>query len=121
MAARVTRDVEPEALRDLLEHPPRATVAFVSDGTPDVLPALVRVVAGLRFAVATDAAPDLHEREVVLVVDDGPYWFQLRGLSMRGTARRTAAPDEPAPAGLAWYDVDARRTVAWDYATVRVA
>jgi len=35
---RVTRDVEPPALRDLLEHPPRATVAFVDRDTVEILP-----------------------------------------------------------------------------------
>jgi hypothetical protein len=118
----VTRDVEPEALRDLLAHPPRATVAFVHDGTPDALPALLRVDGTTHwFAVADGGAPDLDGREVVVVVDDGPYWFQLRGVSIRGTARRAAAPDEPVPAGLVWYAVATRRTLAWDYATLRMA
>jgi len=119
--ARVTRDVEPDALRDLLEHPPRATVAFVRDGVPDVLPARAHLGGTHRFAVAADVAPDLNDREVVLVVDDGPYWFQLRGVSVRGTARRTAEPAGPPAAHLAWYTLEPRRILAWDYATVRVA
>ncbi len=89
--ARVTRDVEPEALRGLLDDPPRATVGFVHDGVPDLLPAVVRVGDGHRFAVDA-AAPDLDGCEVVLVVDDGPYWFQLRGISIRGRARRVPQP-----------------------------
>lgn len=118
--ARVTRDVEPEALPDLLAHPPRATVAFVHDGAANALPAQVRLEGAKRFAVAADA-PDLHDREVVLVVDDGPYWFQLRGVSVRGTARRAAAPGESGAAPLAWYAIDVRRVLAWDYGTVRTA
>jgi hypothetical protein len=118
---RVTRDVEPEALRDLLEHPPRATVAFVHDGGPDALPARAHLVDAPRFAVAADAAPDLDGREVVLVVDDGPYWFQLRGISVRGTARRVAEPAGAAATNLSWYTIDERRRLAWDYARVRTA
>jgi hypothetical protein len=118
---RVTRDVEAEALRDLLEHPPRATVAFVHDGGPDALPARAHLTGAPRFAVAADATPDLDGREVVLVVDDGPYWFQLRGISVRGTARRLAEPPAGAAANLAWYAIEERRRLAWDYAQVRSA
>ena len=119
--ARVTRDVEPEALRDLREHPPRATVAFVHDGGPDALPARAQLDGATLFAVAAATAPDLNEREVVLVVDDGPYWFQLRGISVRGTARRTTEPAGTSTANLAWYAIDTRRVLAWDYGTVRTA
>ena len=117
-AGRVTRDVDPAALQDLLQHPPRATIACVHDGAPELLPARAIVDAGTyRFGVIADVAPDLDGREVVLVVDDGPYWFQLRGVSMRGIARRTSQP----AAKLAWYAIEAKRVLAWDYATVRPA
>ena len=119
--ARVTRDVEPEALRDLVTHPPRATVAFMDDGGPELLPARARLdVTPHRFGVAADSAPDLHDREVVVVVDDGPYWFQLRGVSVRGTARRATEPAGTV-ATLAWYTLDATRVLAWDYGRVRLA
>ncbi len=117
-ARRVIRDVDPEAVRDLLEHPPRATVAYVADGTVSVAPARARGAGGThRFAVAAGAAPDLDGREVVLVGDDGPFWFQLRGLSVRGIARAEAS-SEPSP-DLVWYVIDPRRVLAWDYATLR--
>jgi hypothetical protein len=116
----VTRDVEPSALADLLAHPPRATVAFVADGAPELLAALAHVEGDRwRFGVLADRAPDLAGREVVLVVDDGPYWFQLRGVSVRGTASRTEAPSGREGPGLAWYGVDARRVLAWDYGSIR--
>lgn len=117
---RVTRDVDLVAVRDLLDQPPRATVAFVDDdGGPAVLPARAQVDGDRRlFAVAAGAAPILDRREVVLVIDDGPYWFQLRGVSMRGIANRVDAP-MGAPALLAWYAVDTRRVLAWDYGAVR--
>jgi hypothetical protein len=116
---RVTRDVDPAAVRDLLERPPRAVVAFVRDGAADVLPARVRSDGDrLLFALDADTAPDLVDREIVVVVDDGPYWFQLRGLSLRGIATPAATPGADA---LAWYALTPRRVLAWDYGAVREA
>jgi hypothetical protein len=115
----ITRDVEPAAVQDLVDRPPRASVAFVADGAAAVLPAVARVDGERRlFAVAADAAPHLDGREIVLVIDDGPYWFQLRGLSVRGIAGRTDAP-AGGPPELSWYTVDARRVLAWDYGAIR--
>jgi len=117
-ARRVTRDVDAVALRDLLDRPPRATVAFVDGGDAAVLPARAHVTENRHlFAVATDTAPALDRREVVLVIDDGPYWFQLRGVSLRGIANRVDGPPDAA-AHRAWYAIDARRVLAWDYRTV---
>jgi hypothetical protein len=117
---RVTRDVAPAALPDLLAHPVRATVAFVDADGIELLPA--RAGAGaepFRFGVVADSAPDLDGREVVLVIDDGQYWFELRGISVRGVARRIAAPPPSDGAGATWYAIEARRILAWDYATIR--
>ena len=115
---RVTRDVEAAAVVDLLEHPPRATLAFTADGEVEVLP--VRAVArdGVdTFGVRPERAPDLADREVVLVRDDGPYYFQLRGVTVRGVARR--APQETGE--LIWYAIEPRRVLAWDYGAMRDA
>jgi hypothetical protein len=121
-ARRVTRDVDPAAVRDLLDHPPRATVAFVHGGSAAVLPARARLDGNRRlFAVAADAAPVLDRQEVVLVIDDGWYWFQLRGVSVRGIAHRVDAPTAAEAAPVAWYAVDPRRVLAWDYGAVREA
>ena len=118
---RVTRDVDPAALRDLLEHPLRATIAFVRDGLPDALPVRTHFDGSHRFAVAGGDAPALNGHEVVLLVDDGSYWFQLRGVSARGIARRAEPPGSASAAQLVWYTIETRRVLAWDYATVRQA
>ncbi|HEU5195470.1 MAG TPA: hypothetical protein VFW70_12080 [Methylomirabilota bacterium] len=112
----VTRDVEPSALEDLIERPPRATVAFVQGDQVDVVPVRARCRAETyRFGVLPAVAASLEGREVVLVIDDGPYFFELRGISVRGQARR-----EPAePDGLTWYAIEPRRILAWDYAAMR--
>jgi hypothetical protein len=114
----VTRAVEPLELGDLLEDPPRVAVAFVDRGAVDVLPVRVRCSPDARgFAVAAAMPPDLDGQEVVLVIDDGPYWFELRGISVRGVARRVDAAD--ATDHLAWYAIEPRRVLAWDYGAIR--
>jgi hypothetical protein len=115
---RVTRDVELSALRDLLDRPPRATVAFVDGGGVSLLPARARCsVTQHLFGVSLSAVPDLTGREVVLVIDDGPYWFELRGVSVRGIAAGVALPS--GGGDLAWYAIEPRRVLAWDYGTIR--
>ena len=118
----MTRDVDPSTLKDLLEQPPRATVAFIDGEHVDILPVRARYRADTyRFGVRSDVATDLVGREVVLVIDDGPYFFELRGISVRGLARRL----DPAPSGeadgLAWYVIESRRILAWNYAAMREA
>jgi hypothetical protein len=75
---RVCRDVEPQAVGDLLENPPRAAVALVEGEEVEALPVRARWEDDAHFfAVCAEVAPDLRGREIVLVCDDAPYWFQL--------------------------------------------
>lgn len=116
----VTRDVAVSAVRDLLTHPPRATVAFVNGDAVDLLPARFHFSADTHcFGILPDAGPDLENREVVVVVDDGPYWFELRGISVRGIATRVESPKKSPARDLIWYAVAPRRVLAWDYGSIR--
>jgi hypothetical protein len=116
----VTRDVELAHLGDLLTKPPRAAVAFVENEAATILPAHACVMDGEhRFAVDAASAPDLSGREVVLMRDDGPYWFELRGISVRGTATRVPTPSAAPAERLVWYGVAPTRILAWDYAALR--
>ena len=120
MGKRVTRDVEPSALQELREHPPRATVAFVDRDAVDLVPARTRFSdATYRFGVLANVAPDFENREVVLVIDDGPYWFELRGISVRGVAIRIDQPGQRDAGALIWYAIKPRRVLAWDYGAIR--
>jgi hypothetical protein len=117
---RVTRDVDPGALRRLLDDPPRATVAFVSGDGVELVPVRVCVRDGMHlFGVRGDAAAELDGREVVLIVDGGAYWFHLHGFSVRGEATAVASPGTAEGTGLCWYAVTPRRVLAWDYGTIR--
>ena len=110
----VTRDVALDALRDLLARPPRASVTFVGDDGVVILPVRLRIIDGHPVIGFSADGPDLSTREVVVLVDDGPWWFRLRGASFRGIASREGERE-----GLVWWTVTPRRTIAWDYGAVR--
>jgi hypothetical protein len=111
---RVTRDVAPSAMRRLLDDPPRASVAFVGGDAVELLPARTRSYGDVHeFGVLAEGAPDLEGREVVLLMDGGAYWFELRGVSVRGVATRGATDR------LRWYGAAPQRVLAWDYDTIR--
>jgi hypothetical protein len=117
---RVTRDVEPSALRDLIDAPPRATVAFVDRDAVELLPVEVAARGDLQlFGIVAAGNPDIEGREVVLLLDGGSYWFELRGVSLRGVAARAVPPEGEDGRGLGWYAVVPRRVLAWDYGTLR--
>jgi hypothetical protein len=121
-AVRITRDVEPSALRDLIEHPPRAAVAFIDRDRAEVLPVRARYRADTyRFGVLPGVATELENREVVVVIDDGPYFFELCGISVRGVARRIDRAEAGEADALAWYVIEPRRILAWDYDAMREA
>jgi hypothetical protein len=117
---RVTRDIDPDAARDLRERVPRACLAFACDHGPQAQPLLVvwhdgRYLAGLP----ADAEPRPRDGdEVVLLIDEGIYFFALRALYIRGRVQPAAAP-AGAPTSGAWFEVAPRRTVAWDYGLLR--
>ncbi|HEY7519949.1 MAG TPA: hypothetical protein VIE36_16805 [Methylomirabilota bacterium] len=118
----VTRDVEPSTLNDLLERPPRATVAFIDRGQADVLPVRLQYRADTyRFGVASEGGADLDDREVVLVIDDGPYFFELRGISVRGRVMRMERAEAGEREELTWYVIEPRRILAWNYDAMREA
>lgn len=119
-AHEVTRDVEPSALEDLLAHPRRATVAFIDAHRAEVVPVRARCRAdSYRFGVLPEVATGLEDHEVVLVIDDGAYWFELRGLSVRGVARRLERAEPGETDALTWYVIEPRRLLAWSYRAIR--
>ena len=63
-----------------------------------------------RIVQVPEGNPDLAGRNVVVIVDDGPQWFRLRSLTVRGVAKAV---------GDCTYRVVPERIVAWDYGSLR--
>jgi hypothetical protein len=117
LSGRVTRDVDVTALGSLLARPPTASVAYATDAGVELVPARAVVDGDVySFGIAPDAAGDLDGREVVLTIEDGSYWFELRGVAVRGRARRAGSS---AAGGLVWHEIEAGRVLAWDYGALR--
>jgi hypothetical protein len=57
-------------------------------------------------------------QEVVLLIDEGIYFFDLRAIYIRGRVKSAEAPRD-APAGRIWFEVIPLKTVAWDYGMLR--
>jgi hypothetical protein len=112
----ITRDVEPAAIADLALVPPRTALATTVDGEIHVLPVSLRLedqsdpALSPRIVRVPDGAPDMADRNVVVISDDGPQWFKLRSLSVRGTAISI---------GDCSYRITPKRFVAWDYGSLR--
>jgi hypothetical protein len=117
---RITLNIDLVEARDLLERVPRACVAFTSDEGPQVELVTVlfkddRYLVGMPSSAASHLT--VHE-EVVLLIDDGVQFFDLRAIYVRGHVQPLAGVE-----GLAddffWIAVQPTRTVAWDYARIR--
>jgi len=114
---RVTRAVDVDELADLLEWPPRATLAFVSGGRIEALPVALRYEQG-RYFVGLGAGMEPPAGRVKLLVDDGPWYFDLRGVWVRGTL--AACQARAGATGMRdWCELTPEKTVAWHYGRLR--
>ena len=105
-------------MADLALSHPRAALAATVGEELLVLPVLVTLegpvdpASSPRIVQVSAGNPDLSGREVVVIVDDGPQWFRLRSLTVRGVAEAV---------GDCTYRVVPERIVAWDYGSLREA
>ena len=118
---RVTRNIDPGSARDLLERVPRACLCFASDHGPQAQPIVFvwydgRYLAGLPEDA--DRQPGSGQ-EVVLLIDEGIYFFDLRALYIRGQVKPAETPKGAPTDGRTWVEVVPLKTVAWDYGTLR--
>jgi len=119
---RITRTVELDAVRDLLERPPRATLAFTRDGRIDAHPVSFVYRSGSYF-FGMQAGPGADAIESAaharLLIDEGCYHTELRGLWLLGKP----VPADPAHEGggevLRWFELQVEKTAAWDYDLMR--
>ena len=117
---RVTRNIDPGCARDLLERVPRACIAFASDHGPQAQP-IVLVWHDGRYLAGIPEDADHRPgsgHEVVLLIDEGVHFFDLRAIYIRGQVKPAEAPGG-APVGRTWFEVVPLKTVAWDYGTLR--
>ncbi len=117
---RVTRNIDPRSARDLLERVPRACLSFASDHGPQAQP-IVLVWQDDRYLVGLPLDADRQPgsgQEVVLLIDEGVYFFDLRAIYIRGQVKQASAP-RGAPSSRTWFEVVPLKAVAWDYGTLR--
>jgi hypothetical protein len=117
---RITLNVDPVEARDLLERVPRGCVAFASDEGPQLEPVSVlfkddRYLVGMPSSAASHLTVD---EELVLLVDDGVQFFDLRAIYVRGHVQPLSGM-EGLRGDFFWFEVQPTRTVAWDYARIR--
>ncbi len=115
----VTRNIDPDSAHDLLQRVPRACIAFANDGEPQSQPVAVIWRDNHSFIGIPAAAPYLPvaSQEVVLLVDEGIYYFDLRAIYIRGHIQ-PAQPPTDSRAGHIWFELIPDKTVAWDYGTL---
>jgi hypothetical protein len=106
----ITRAVALEDLRDLIDAPPSAYLAYVADGAP----AAVRVTTqrdAARWLVTLPPGTSIPDgARVVLLIDDGEFYFELRGVRVRGTLH---------DAGDGTREVVPEKVITWDYGSMR--
>ncbi len=116
----ITRDIDPVDAQDLLKRVPRASLAFACDRGPHAVPIAFAWREGRYFVGLLEKAepqPDA-DQEVVLLIDEGVQFFDLRAIYIRGKVQLAAEPSN-APTDHTWFEVVPLKTVAWDYGMLR--
>jgi hypothetical protein len=109
--------VSPDDLSDLLLAPVHSSVAFLHEGRLEAVPVRFEFRGGRYIAGFAPGQPRPElDAAVALLVDDGCYYTELRGVRVEGTAK--AAEQSPGD-GLFWLEVAPGRTIAWDYSALR--
>ena len=116
----VTRDIDLDSARDLIDRVPRARLAFASSQGPQAQP--VRFVRRddhylVGICKSTRYLPNPGQ-DVALLIDEGIYYFELRAVYIRGQVQLVEAPSG-AQEECTWFEVNASRVVAWDYGSMR--
>lgn len=117
---RVTQRVDASALDGLAERPPRAALAFTRGEAVEAVPIALhrdgeKIWIGIdRNLPVGDATP----LPAVVLIDDGRYWFELRGLTWRGGLVPSAVHPSALSTELRWFEFLIEARVAWDYATL---
>ena len=114
----ITRRVSPEDVRGLLDSPPRANLAYVEGLRVHAVPVSFRYHEARYWFGVVDATGGLVTgAPVQLLIDDGEYMAELRGIAITGRVgeRSEKAIDRP----ITWFEIVPNRVTAWDYAALR--
>ncbi len=117
--ARISRNITFDQARDLLERGARACLAFAGENGAQAQPVIVMWRDEQFFVGIPQNAAQIpaESSEVVLLIDEGIHFFDLRALYVRGHAH----PVDPPPqvrSGFTWIALVPSKTVAWDYGTL---
>ncbi len=115
----ITRAATLADLHDLLDRVPHANLAFETPAGIDAIPVGFRRIDE-QFWVGLprgESAPSAGT-QAMLLIDDGWFYFELRGLRVRGVLRDTPAPPALGQA-LRWLDLEPEKINAWDYGSMR--
>lgn len=118
---RVTRTATLDDLRDLLDRPPRAYLAFDDHGAVAAAPVTFRFANG-HYLIRLDESAAARPRpgdSAMLLVDDGHYSLQLRGFRIRGRLAESGEILPPPVAGTGWLELLPGKVICWDYGSMR--
>ena len=118
---RITNAVDPEKMRDLLERVPRACIAFNNAGIVELAPVEFRFQAGRYWiGVSGESGPGPGPDEPVkLLIDEGMYYFDMRGIWIRGRALLSEERPEGDSPAVNWFQLVPEKFVAWDFGAMR--
>jgi hypothetical protein len=114
-----TREATLVDVNDLLDRVPHANLAFETSAGIDAIPVGFQRIEGQLWVGIrnSDANPSVGQ-QAMLLIDDGRYYFELRGLRVRGMLR-----DAPAPPSLdqafRWLELEPVKINAWNYGSMR--
>lgn len=103
---------------DLLRNTARACLGFTSPEGPRIEPAALRYRRD-RYLVGLDEGASVPDEgaEVVLVVDEGRLFFELRAVYVRGHATYARERSE---GEKTWIEVVPTKITSWDYGRMRL-
>jgi hypothetical protein len=107
---RTTRAATEQSLPDLVAQPPRAHMSFVRDGSIEALPV---ACWRDRDCWVIRAAMPVPSGRAMLVIDDGVYYFDLRGLRYPGLV------EAPLDSGEQRFVPE--KAIGWDYGSMRMS
>ena len=112
-AKAITRAVRPEDLHDLLEKATTASLAFVRDGEVEAMPVSFAFRQGrYMFALPEQKTLPTEGVPVTLLIDEGTFHTELRGVRVRGLAAATEGSAD-------WLEAVPGTVSAWDYGAMR--